>query len=146
MPHPFDCWLALRGLQTLALRMQAHCEGARRVAEALADHPAIEAALYPGLTLDPGRPLAERQMTGYGAMLSFIVRRGQAAAMAVAARLRLVVRATSLGGTHSLIEHRSSVEGPKTIAPRGLLRMSVGLEHPQDIIDDLRQALAAIAG
>jgi len=82
-------------------------------------------------------------MAGYGAMLSFIVRGGADAAMKVAARLKLVVRATSLGGTHSLIEHRASVEGPKSMAPAGLLRISVGLEHPQDIIDDLYQALSA---
>lgn len=142
---PFDCWLALRGLQTLPVRMKAHCEGARQVAKALTAHPAVETVLYPGLASDPGHSLAERQMPGHGAMLSFIVRGGEAAAMAVSARLRLIVRATSLGGTHSLIEHRASVEGRKTMAPGGLLRMSVGLEHPEDIIDDLYQALAAAA-
>jgi cystathionine gamma-synthase len=140
---PFDCWLALRGLQTLPLRIRAHCEGARQVAEALNAHPAVENVLFPGLPDDPGHALAGRQMSGYGAMLSFIVQGGAEAAMAVAGRLKLVVRATSLGGTHSLIEHRASVEGPKTMAPAGLLRISVGLEHPQDIIDDLAQALAA---
>jgi cystathionine gamma-synthase len=82
-------------------------------------------------------------MNGYGAMLSFIVHGGAEAAMNVAGRLRLVVRATSLGGTHSLIEHRASVEGPMSMAPAGLLRVSVGLEHPQDIIDDLTEALSA---
>lgn len=138
---PFDCWLALRGLQTLPLRMRAHCEGAQRVAEALAAHPAVESVLFPGLPGDPGHDLAGRQMAGYGGMLSFVVKGGTEAAMAVAGRLQLVVRATSLGGAHSLIEHRASVEGPKSMAPAGLLRMSIGLEHPQDIIDDLQQAL-----
>ncbi|BCH05198.1 cystathionine gamma-synthase (plasmid) [Mesorhizobium sp. 131-2-5] len=139
---PFDCWLALRGLQTLPVRMRAHCEGAQKVAEALAAHPRVEEVLFPGLQHDPGHDLATRQMSGYGAMLSFVVEGGADAAMAVAARLKLIVRATSLGGTHSLIEHRASVEGPKSMAPGGLLRMSVGLEHAQDIVDDLMQALA----
>ena len=141
---PFDCWLALRGLQTLPVRMQAHCAGALQVAEALTKHSSVEKVLYPGLSSDPGHALARRQMSGFGGMLSFIVRGGADAAMAVGTRLRLIVRATSLGGTHSLIEHRASVEGPKSMAPAGLLRVSVGLEHPQDIIDDLYQALSSI--
>ena len=143
VPSPFDCWLALRGLQTLPVRMRAHCSGAQLVAEALAANPSVERVLYPGLPTDPSHALAARQMSGFGGMLSFIVRGGEAAAMRVAGKLQLVVRATSLGGTHSLIEHRASVEGPLTMAPPGLLRMSVGLEHPQDIIDDLQQALQA---
>ncbi|SEO28403.1 cystathionine gamma-synthase [Paracoccus alcaliphilus] len=142
---PFDCWLALRGLQTLPLRMEAHCEGARKVADALNAHRHVKQVLFPGLPDDPGHALATRQMSGYGAMLSFIVAGGAEAAMAVAGRLRLIVRATSLGGAHSLIEHRASVEGPKSMAPAGLLRVSVGLEHPQDIIDDLTQALDGLA-
>lgn len=142
---PFDCWLALRGLQTLGVRMRAHCDGAGKVAEALAAHPAVMTVLYPGLEEHPGRAFAEKQMAGYGGMLSFIVHGGAAAAMAVAAKLQLITRATSLGGAHSLIEHRASVEGPRTMAPGGLLRVSVGLEHPQDIIDDLLQALAVIS-
>jgi cystathionine gamma-synthase len=140
---PFDCWLALRGLQTLPLRMRAHCAGAQKVAAALAAHPRVEDVLFPGLPDDPGHTLAGQQMDGYGAMLSFIVQGGADAAMAVAARLKLVTRATSLGGTHSLIEHRASVEGPSSKAPAGLLRLSVGLEHPDDIIVDLKRALEA---
>lgn len=140
---PFDCWLALRGLQTLPVRMRAHCEGAQKLAEALHCHPAVQRVLFPGLPEDPGHALAARQMSGYGGMLSFVVKGGAEAAMAVAGRLQLVLRATSLGGTHSLIEHRASIEGPKSMAPAGLLRMSVGLEHPQDLIDDLSQALSA---
>lgn len=141
---PFDCWLALRGLQTLPLRMRAHCEGAQKVAEFLAAHPGVENVLFPGLPYDPGHALAGQQMDGYGAMLSFIVHGGAGAAIAMTANLNLVTRATSLGGTHSLIEHRASVEGPATMAPAGLLRLSVGLEHPQDIIDDLTHALTAL--
>jgi cystathionine gamma-synthase len=142
---PFDCWLALRGLQTLPVRVRAHCAGAQAVAEALDRHPAVERVLYPGLHGDVSHEIASQQMSGFGGMLSFIVRGGADAAMKAAARLQLVIRATSLGGTHSLIEHRASVEGRHTMAPPGLLRMSVGLEHPQDIIDDLYQALEADA-
>ena len=143
---PFDCWLALRGLQSLPVRMRAHCSGALDVATALAAHPAVETVLFPGLASDPGHALATRQMHGFGAMLSFVVRGGAEAAMKVAAGLKLVTRATSLGGTHSLIEHRASVESPKSMAPAGLLRVSVGLEHPQDIIADFNEALSVIAG
>lgn len=142
---PFDCWLALRGLQSLPVRMRAHCENAMKIAQALNDLPAVERVMFPGLSDDPGHRLAGEQMTGYGAMLSFVVEGGAEAAMSAAARLRLVTRATSLGGTHTLIEHRSSVEGPKSMAPPGLLRLSVGLEHAQDIIDDLHQALSVPA-
>ncbi len=141
---PFDCWLALRGLQTLPLRMRAHCEGAQMVAETLVAHPRVENVLFPGLPDDPGHALAGQQMDGYGAMLSFIVDGGTDAAMAVAARLKLVTQATSLGGTHSLIEHRASVEGANSMAPSGLLRLSVGLEHPDDIVADLKSALDAL--
>jgi cystathionine gamma-synthase len=105
----------------------------------------VERVLYPGLHGDASHEIASQQMSGFGGMLSFIVRGGADAAMKAAARLKLVIRATSLGGTHSLIEHRASVEGRHTMAPPGLLRMSVGLEHPQDIIDDLYQALEADA-
>lgn len=142
---PFDCWLALRGLQSLPVRMRAHCAGAQKVAEALDAHPAVETVLYPGLPHDSGHKLSARQMAAHGAMLSFVLAGGEAAAMSAVQQLKLIVRATSLGGTHSLIEHRASVEGPKSMAPRGLLRMSVGLEHPQDLIDDLSQALTAVA-
>lgn len=140
---PFDCWQALRGLQTLPLRMRAHCAGAQAVAEALAAHPAVEQVLFPGLSDNAGHMLAREQMSGYGGMLSFVLRGGSEAAMAAAGRLSLITRATSLGGTHSLIEHRASVEGPKSMAPAGLLRMSVGLEHPVDLIADLHHALAS---
>ncbi|RAZ93068.1 cystathionine gamma-synthase [Mesorhizobium hawassense] len=142
VPAPFDCWLALRGLQTLPVRMRAHCNAALKVAEALSKSPQVEEVLYPGLAGDPGHALAARQMSAFGGMLSFVVKGGEPAAMAAAGRLKLVVRATSLGGTHSLIEHRASVEGPESMAPGGLLRVSVGLEDVQDIIEDLMQALA----
>jgi cystathionine gamma-synthase len=141
VPSPFDCWLTLRGIETLPYRVRAHSENAMRLAEYLAAHPRVEAVHYPGLRAHPGRDIALRQMSGSGGMLSFQVRDGRDAAMSVAARCRLIIRATSLGGTHSLIEHRASIEGPHTRTPQNLLRVSVGLEHIDDLIADLEQAL-----
>jgi len=140
-PSPFDCWLALRGVSTLPWRMRAHSENAQAVAHFLQGHPAVERVLYPGLRDHPGHATAARQMTGWGGMLSFQMRGGREAAVAVAARVRLFIRATSLGGPHSLIEHRASIEGPDTKTPQNLLRASIGLEHPDDLIADLQQAL-----
>ena len=142
VPSPFDCWLVLRGVRSLAYRMRGHMVNAQRVAEFLAEHPQIERVHYPGLSSDPGHAVAARQMCGFGGMLSVQVRGGEPAAMRLAARLRLFTRATSLGGVESLIEHRASVEGPESRTPASLLRISVGLEHPDDLVEDLRQALA----
>lgn len=141
VPSPFDCWMALRGVQTLPQRMIAHCVNTQAIAEMLANHQLVETVLFPGLTNDPGHAIAKKQMSGFGGMLSFVVKGGAEAAMDVAGKLQLVTRATSLGGTHTLIEHRASIEGPETMAPPGLLRMSIGLEHPDDVIADLMQAL-----
>lgn len=145
VPSPFDCWLTLRGLSTLPWRMRAHCQNAARVAEFLARHPAVEKVHYPGLPSHPGHEIARRQMDGFGGMLSIQVRGGRDQAMAAAARVRLFTRATSLGGPHSFIEHRASIEGRLTRTPQNLLRLSIGLEHPDDLISDLEQALAAAA-
>jgi cystathionine gamma-synthase len=141
-PSPFDCWLALRGVSTLPWRMRGHCENAQAVAQFLQRHPAVERVNYPGLPDHPGHGIAGRQMTGWGGMLSFQVRGGRDAAVTVAARVRLFIRATSLGGPHSLIEHRASIEGRDTKTPQNLLRASIGLEHPDDLIADLKQALS----
>ena len=141
VPSPFDSWLVLRGIRTLPWRMRAHCANAGAVAAFLAEHPRVERVHYPGLPRDPGYAVASRQMSAPGGMLSFVVPGGRARAFEVAARLRLFTRATSLGGPESLVEHRASVEGPATRAPEGLLRASIGLEHPDDLIADLRQAL-----
>jgi len=141
VPSPFDCWLLMRSIRTLPYRMRAHAANAQRVAEFLADHPAVAMVHYPGLTTHPGHAVARRQMTLFGGMLSIQVHGGAAEAMAVAARVKLLTRATSLGGVESLIEHRASVEGPHTTTPANLLRISIGLEHPDDLIADLRQAL-----
>jgi len=141
VPSPFDCWLTRRGIDTLALRVRAHSENAMRVAQFLCAHEAVEAVHYPGLPSHPGYTIATRQMSGYGGMLSFQVRGGREAAMAVAAGCELFLRATSLGGAHSLIEHRASIEGPNTRTPQNLLRCSIGLEHVEDLIGDLEGAL-----
>jgi cystathionine gamma-synthase len=139
---PFDSWLVLRGLKTLGWRMRAHTANAGAVTEYLASHERVEAVHYPGLPNHPGHAVARRQMLLTGGMASFQVRGGRADAMAVAAKLRVFTRATSLGGAESLIEHRASIEGPGTKSPENLLRISVGLEHPDDLVADLEQALA----
>jgi cystathionine gamma-synthase len=142
VPSPFDCWLLMRSLPTLSYRMQAHCANATQVAHFLQSHPQVSAVHYPGLEDNPFHALAKKQMHGFGGMLSFEVRGGKSAAMALAAQVEIFTRATSLGGVESLIEHRASIEGPESKTPQGLLRVSVGLEHAQDLIDDLAQALA----
>ena len=141
VPSPFDCWLTLRGIETLAVRVRAHSENALRIARHLKMHPTVEAVHYPGLPDHPAYEVAANQMAGFGGMLSFQVAGGREAAMRVAARAKLFIRATSLGGTHSLIEHRASAEGPQSRVPQNLLRLSVGLEHADDLIADLNQAL-----
>jgi cystathionine gamma-synthase len=142
VPSPFECWLVQRGIRTLPYRMRAHSANALAVARFLADHPAVEKVHYPGLEKDPGHLVSLRQMRPSGGMLSFLVKGAdRAGTIAMSNRLRLFTRATSLGGPESLIEHRASIEGPRTRAPENLLRVSVGLEHPDDLIDDLRQAL-----
>lgn len=143
VPSPFECWLVLRGMRTLPYRMRAHCENALRVAQFLEAHPAVDAVHYPGLRRHPGHELAARQMQGFGGLLSFQVRGEAADAMRVASRCRLFTRATSFGGVESLIEHRASIEAPGTTTPVNLLRVSAGLEHPDDLIEDLAQALEA---
>ncbi len=142
VPSPFDCWLTLRGVRTLPWRVRAQTDSAGRIARALEEHPAVSVVHYPGLESHGGYALAERQMRGAGAMLSFEVKGGRDAALAVIARLRVITRATSLGGTESLIEHRATVEPPESNTPPSLLRLSVGLEHPDDLIADLRDALS----
>lgn len=141
---PFEAWLLLRGLRTLPLRVRRQCETAATLALRLKGHPAIEAVLYPGLPDHPGHAVADRQMAGgFGGMLSLLVQGGEATAIEVVKACRLFLPATSLGGVESLIEHRATVEGPDSPVPRNLLRLSVGLEHPEDLADDLEQALRA---
>lgn len=142
VPSPFDCWLLLRSLPTLPLRVRAQSDSALKIAQFLDRHPQIEQVHYPGLPSHAGHNIACRQMRAFGGMISFQVRGGQQEAMAIAARLKLITRATSLGGVESLIEHRASIEGRIVVSPLNLLRFSVGLEHPDDLIADLDQALA----
>ncbi|HEX5758916.1 MAG TPA: PLP-dependent transferase [Thermoanaerobaculia bacterium] len=139
---PFNSWLVLRGLRSLACRMERHSANALAVAQALAGHAEIEAVHYPGLPSHRGHEVARRQMRAFGGMLSLQVRGGRARTLEAASRLRLFVNATSLGGTESLIEHRASSEGPGSPTPENLLRASIGLEHPDDLVADLLQALA----
>ena len=138
---PFSAWLTLRGCRSLGARMAMHCANARRVAEFLTAHPAIERVNWPGLPSHPGHAVAARQMRDFGGMMSIQLRGGRDAALAMAGKLRVFTNATSLGGCESLVEHRASVEGPNPRSPQNLLRMSVGLEHVDDLIEDLRQAL-----
>jgi cystathionine gamma-synthase len=141
---PLEAWLLLRGMRTLSLRVERACRSAAQVAAHFADHPRVSRVLYPGLPSHPGHAIAARQMSGgFGGMLSIRVAGGEAAAIATAARVQLWKRATSLGGVESLIEHRASVEGAGAPAPPDLLRLSVGIEDPGDLIDDLDQALAS---
>jgi cystathionine gamma-synthase len=141
---PLEAWLLLRGMRTLYLRVERACRSAEAVAAHFADHPRVSGVLYPGLAGHPGHAVAARQMSGgFGGMLSIRVAGGEAAAIAAAARVELWKRATSLGGVESLIEHRASIEGAGTPAPPDLLRLSVGIEDPADLIDDLDQALAS---
>ena len=141
VPSPFDCWLLLRSIPTMPIRVRLQTYSAGRIAAFLTDQPRVEVVHYPGLPNHPNHDVATRQMSGFGGMLSFAVRGGESAAMAVAAGVKLITRATSLGGVETLIEHRASVEGPDTATPRNLLRLSVGLEHVDDLMEDLRAAL-----
>jgi len=150
VPSPFDCWLILRGMRTLPWRMRAHSENAMKIAEFLAQHRKVARVHYPGLRSHPGHEIARRQMSIgstnaqdklFGGMLSFEVKDGRDAAMSVAAKTKIFTRATSLGGVESLIEHRASIEGAGTTSPEGLLRLSIGLENADDLIEDLDQAL-----
>ena len=141
VPSPFDCWLTLRGIDTLPWRVRAQSDNAMKVARFLAAHQSVEKVHYPGLPEHPSHKVAARQMSSFGGMMSFQVRGAKEAAMAVAAKCKLFIRATSLGGAHSLIEHRASVEGPDTRTPQNLLRLSIGLEHADDLIADLSGAL-----
>jgi cystathionine gamma-synthase len=141
---PLEAFLLMRGLRTLHLRASAQAASAMMLAERLSGHPQVARVLYPGLPDHPGHAIAARQMeNGFGSMLSIQVRGSEAAAIATAAKVQLWKRATSLGGVESLIEHRASVEGAGTPCPPDLLRLSVGIEDPDDLFADLDAALTA---
>lgn len=141
---PFSAWLALRGMRSLAARLRIQCDNARRIAVFLGGHPNVARVYFPGLANHPGHTIAQAQMHDFGGMLSMEVQGGAEEAMAVAAQVRVFRRATSLGGTESLIEHRASIEAPPTQTPQALLRVSLGLEHNDDLIADLDQALSVL--
>jgi len=141
IPSPFDCWLTLRGIATLPLRIRAQSASAMQIAQFLVMHPSVETVLYPGLTSHPNYELAAMQMKMFSGLISFLVRGSNDDAMRVAAQTQIFTRATSLGGTHSLIEHRASTEGEGTKTPQNLLRLSIGLENVSDLIVDLTRAL-----
>lgn len=139
---PVEAWLLLRGMRTLFARVAIASRNAQAIAERMAGHPKVAAVLYPGLPDHPGHDIAKRQMKGgFGGMLSIRVAAGEQAAIETAGRLRVIKRATSLGGVESLVEHRASVEDPDTPCPRDLLRLSIGIEAAEDLIADLEQAL-----
>lgn len=144
VPSPFECWLAARGLKTMAIRIRAQSQSAQIIAEFLARHPKVEQVLYPGLAEHRGYEVAKRQMELPGAMLSFLVKGTGEDAMKVANSTKLFTHATSLGAVESLIEHRASVEGVHSVTPDNLLRISVGLEHPDDLLLDLDKALGGL--
>lgn len=141
---PFSSWLTLRGLRSLSARLRVQCENASRLATFLEGHPSVARVHFPGLISHTGHTIAQAQMRDFGGMLSFEVKGSTAEAMQVAANVRVFRRATSLGGTESLIEHRASIEAPPTKTPQALLRISLGLEHPDDLLADLDQALATL--
>jgi cystathionine beta-lyase/cystathionine gamma-synthase len=138
VPGPLDCWLVLRGVKTLPLRMERHCANAQRLAAYLAEHAAVAQVHYPGLPTDPGHALATRQMRDFGGMISFVLKDGEAAARQMVNRARLFTLAESLGGVESLIEHPASMthasvaDSPLAVDP-GLVRLSVGIEHVEDL-------------
>jgi len=139
---PLEAWLLLRGMRTLHLRVRAACDNAAIIAARFEGHAKLGHVLYPGLATHPGQDIARRQMRGgYGGMLSLRLREGEAAARAFTGKLRVFKRATSLGSVESLAEHRASVEGPGTTCPPDLVRMSIGIEHVEDLIEDIEQAL-----
>jgi cystathionine gamma-synthase len=141
IPSPFDCYMVTRGIKTLPYRMRGHVENATTLANYLENHPSVEAVFYPGLKSHPQHELAQKQMLSYGGMLSFLTKGGEEKAHSVVNSLKIFTQATSLGGVESLIEHRYSVEGPDTKTPKNLLRVSVGLEHIDDLIADLEAVL-----
>jgi cystathionine gamma-synthase len=139
-----DCWLVRRGIRTLPYRMRGHSENALRIARFLCQNDAVEAVYYPGLPGHPGHKIAVRQMSQFGGMVSFQIRGGRERAFEIVSKARVFTRASSLGGTESLIEHRASLETGGSRTPENLIRLSVGLENGDDLVEDVAQALGAI--
>ena len=143
VPSPFDCWLIARGIQTLHLRVNKQTENALKLAQYLENHPKIEKVLYPGLKSFPQHSLAKKQQkNGFGAMLSVLLKASKEETIKISTKLQYFTTATSLGGVESLVEHRKSIEGEKSLTPDNLLRISVGIEHIDDLIADWKNALS----
>lgn len=142
VPSPRDCWLLSRSIRSFPYRMRAHNENARKAAKFLSKHPKVKDVYYPGLETHPGHEIAKAQMDDFGGMISFIIEGGYEEAIQIVEKSKLIKAATSLGGIESIWEHRKSSEGEESPTPDNLIRLSVGLEHPDDIIEDIEQALA----
>ncbi|HKK45852.1 MAG TPA: aminotransferase class I/II-fold pyridoxal phosphate-dependent enzyme [Balneolaceae bacterium] len=142
VPSPEDCWMLSRSIRTLPYRMRAHNDNAGHLARFLQNHPKVEKVLYPGLSTHVGHKIAKKQMKGFGGMISFLIKGGRKEALQVTGGSRIITQATSLGGVETTWEHRRSSEGPDSTTPENLIRISVGLEHPDDLLEDLEQALA----
>ena len=141
VPSPYDCWMLSRSTRSLAVRMRAHNEHAMAVAQFLEGHKRVREVFYPGLVSHPGYEIAKSQMDGFGGMISFLIDGGQKEGIEIVGRSQLIMRATSLGGVESTWEHRRSSEDEESVSPDNLIRLSVGLEHPDDLIEDLALAL-----
>lgn len=142
VPSPHDCWLMSRSIRTLPYRMRGHNDHAEHLARYLQNHPKVEKVYYPGLATHVGHEIAAKQMEGFGGMISFLVAGSRDEAVKIVGRSQLISRATSLGGVESTWEHRRSSEGEDSATPDNLIRLSVGLEHPDDLMEDLDQALS----
>ena len=143
VPSPFDCWLIARGIQTLHLRIIKQTENAFELAHFLEKHPKIEKVYYPGLKSHPQHLIANKQQKGFGAMIAVLVKGNEEESFKISTKLKYFTAATSLGGVESLVEHRKSVEGDKSTTPNNLLRISVGIEHIDDLINDWKNALSS---
>jgi cystathionine gamma-synthase len=141
VPSPRDCWLLARSTRTLAYRMRGHNKHAGQISKFLQNHPRVNKVCYPGLADHPGHEIAEKQMNDFGGMISFMINGDEAAALRIVAGSTLIKRASSLGGVESTWEHRRSSEGEGSVAPENLIRLSTGLEHPDDLVEDLETAL-----
>jgi cystathionine gamma-synthase len=145
VPSAFDCWLLWRSLSTFPLRMRAHGENAQKLAEYLTQHPKVEKVMYPGLSTNEFHEISKKQMqNGFGGMMSILVRGNEKTALHFASNLKLVKHATSLGGVETLVDHRRSAEGVHSNSPENLMRISVGIEHIEDLIEDFKYALSQI--
>lgn len=141
VPSPRDCWLLSRSIRSFPYRMRGHNQNAAKLAQFLDNHPNIKEVFFPGLPMNEGHEVAKQQMSGFGGMISFLIHGDKEKAIEIVGKAKLIKRATSLGGVESTWEHRRSSEGEDSLTPQNLIRISVGLEHPEDLIEDLEQAL-----